>query len=83
MAKVKIYTTATCAYCRAEKAFLDSKGVKYEEAHVDADAAQAEEMIRLSGQMGVPFTVITHENGSAEGILGFDQDRLTKSLDLA
>ena len=82
MSTVKIYTTATCAYCRAEKAFLDSKGVKYEEAHVDVDAKQAEEMIRLSGQMGVPFTVITHDNGSAEGILGFDQDRIAHSLGL-
>ena len=26
--KVKIYSTATCVYCHAEKAFLDEKGVK-------------------------------------------------------
>lgn len=82
MAKIKIYTTATCGFCRAEKAFLDSKGVKYEEAKVDIDAKQAEEMIQLSGQMGVPFTVITHDDGKKSGIIGFDQARLTELLGL-
>lgn len=83
MTKIKIFTTATCAYCRAEKAFLDSKGVKYEEAHADRDVEAAQEMIRLSGQMGVPFTLITHDDGKVEGIIGFDQARLTQSLGLS
>lgn len=82
MSKVKIFTTSTCAYCRAEKAFLDSKGIKYEEAHADVDAKAAEEMINISGQMGVPFTVITHDDGRKVGILGFDQQRLTAELGL-
>lgn len=80
MPKVKIYTTATCAYCRAEKAFLDSKGVAYEEARADEDPAIAREMIDISGQMGVPFTVITKEDGSKIGILGFDQPKLSQEL---
>lgn len=80
---VKIYTTATCAYCRAEKAYLDSRGVKYEEAHADIDAAAAEEMIKISGQMGVPFTVITKDDGQKVGILGFDQQRLATELNLS
>ncbi len=82
MPKVKIYTTATCVYCRAEKAFLKEKGVEYEEAAVDADQTAAEEMVALSGQLGVPFTVITHDDGRQEAILGFDQPRLTQALGL-
>jgi glutaredoxin len=79
---VKIYTTATCAYCRAEKAFLDAKSVKYEEVAVDADPAAAEEMIKLSGQMGVPVTHIVRDDGSAQLVIGFDQARLTEALGL-
>ena len=79
MAKVKMYTTATCAYCAAEKNFLKQHGIEYSEVAVDTDEAAAEEMIHLSGQMGVPFTVITQADGTQVGVLGFDQPRL-KSL---
>jgi glutaredoxin len=82
MSKVKMYTTATCVYCRAEKAFFKEHNIDFVEAHVDVDAAAAEEMINLSGQMGVPFTVITKDDGTKEGILGFDQPRLKQALGL-
>ena len=38
MPKLKIYSTATCAYCHAEKVFLDGKGFKYESAAGDGEA---------------------------------------------
>lgn len=83
MPKVKIYTTATCVYCRAEKGWLQQKGVEFEEVAVDQDQQALEEMVGLSGQFGVPFTVITQDNGKREGILGFDQARLTSALGLS
>lgn len=79
--KVKIYSTATCAYCHAEKEFLTEKGVPFEEIRVDQDQDAAKEMIALSGQLGVPFTVIETEKGQ-EKILGFDQPKLTAALGL-
>lgn len=83
MAKnVKIYSTATCAYCHAEKEFLKDNDVAFEDIRVDEDQAAAEEMIKISGQMGVPFTVVTEEGQEPEYILGFDQPRLTKALGL-
>ena len=48
----------------------------------DEDEAAAHEMIELSGQMGVPFTVITKDDDSEEHILGFDQPRLNAVLGL-
>jgi len=78
---ITIYTTATCAYCRAEKAFLKKHDIAYTEVPVDTDEAAAEKMIRLSGQMGVPFTVINKDSGD-EHIVGFDQQRLTEALGL-
>lgn len=82
MAEVKIYTTSTCVYCRAEKQFLDAHGVKYQEMKADQDQDLAEELFHLSGQLAVPFTVIKHEDGKQEGILGFDQPRIAHALGL-
>lgn len=83
MPQIKIYSTNWCAYCRAEMRFLDEKGVKYDHVNVEEDQAAAEEMVKLSGQMGVPFTVITHDDGTKAAQLGFDQSWLTAQLKLA
>jgi glutaredoxin 3 len=83
MAKVKIYSTSWCAFCRAEKRFLTEKGVEFNDVDVEADQKEAEAMMKMSGQMGVPYTVITKDDGSTVGILGFDQPRLVSELKLA
>lgn len=80
--KVTIYTTTTCPYCKLEKEYLDSKGIKYENIFVDQDPKAAEEMVKISGQMGVPFTVISDDDGSKETILGFDRAKIDSSLGL-
>jgi glutaredoxin 3 len=79
--KIKIYSTATCVYCKAEKAFLDEKKIPYESVMVDEDQKLADELLELSGGLSVPYTVIT-TGDKTEGILGFDQPRLTAALGL-
>ena len=81
--KVTIYTTTTCPYCKLEKEYLDSKGIKYENIFVDQDAKAAEDMVKISGQMGVPFTVVTGDDGLKITILGFDRARIDSALGLA
>ena len=80
MATVKIFTTTTCPYCKLEKAYLDSKGIKYENVFVDHDEEAAKKMIEESGQMGVPFTEITKDDGSMVKILGFDKGKINEAL---
>lgn len=82
MPTIKIYSTSWCAFCKAEKKFLTEKGVKFDDVNVETDEQAAHEMVHLSGQMGVPFTVITKDDGSRVGIIGFDQSRLTQELGL-
>ena len=82
MAKVIIYSTTTCPYCKMEKEYLDSKGIKYENIFVDHDTESAKKMIEESGQMGVPFTEITKDDGSVVKILGFDRGKLDEALGL-
>lgn len=78
--QVKIFTTQTCPYCKMEKAYLDSKGIKYENVFVDDDEEAAKKMIEESGQMGVPFTEITKDDGSVAKILGFDKQKINEAL---
>jgi glutaredoxin 3 len=80
--KIKLYTTTTCPFCKQEKAFLDSKNIKYENHFVDEDEKAAEEMVKISGQMGVPFAVITQDDGSVVTILGFDKSKLESALNV-
>lgn len=71
MAKVEVYTTSYCPYCRQAKSLLKQKGVVFEEIDVSGDAALREKMIELSGgRRTVPEIFI---NGKIVG--GYDELR--------
>ena len=57
------------------KEFLTQRGVRWTEKYVDEDRDAAIEMIRRSGQRGVPVTVI-----GDEVIVGFDRPRLERAV---
>ena len=80
MAKVTMYTTTTCPFCRMQKEYLNSKNVKFSEILVDENPQEAQKMIAISGQMGVPFTVIVKDNGQQVNILGFDKAKIDDAL---
>ncbi len=56
--EIKIYLTSTCPHCRRARGFLVENGVKFEEFDVLDDHNAREEMIKKSGQMGVPVIII-------------------------
>lgn len=80
MTKVKIYSTTTCPFCKMEKQYLEEKGIQYENIFVDQQPDEAKRLIEESGQMGVPFTEITKDDGSMVKILGFDKSKLNEAL---
>ena len=80
MAQITLYTTTTCPFCKMQKDYFKSKNVQYKEILVDQNPDEAQKMIELSGQLGVPFTVITKEDGTIDKILGFDKVRLDSIL---
>ena len=82
MTKVKIYSTTTCPFCKMEKEYLEEKGTAYENIFVDQQPDEAKRLIEESGQMGVPFTEITKDDGQEEVIIGFDKVRLKSALEL-
>lgn len=75
--KVKVYTTSTCPYCAMAKDFLKKHGVAFEEIDVASNRGAAMEMIKKSGQMGVPVLEI-----GGEMIIGFDREAIKKALKL-
>ena len=77
MAKVIIYSTPFCVYCKMSKDFFQKNNVVYEEKDVAVDLTAREDMIRKSGQMGVPVIDV---DGSI--VVGFDQGRLKQLLHL-
>lgn len=81
--KIKIFTTTTCPFCKLEKEYLDSKGIAYDNVFVDKEPEAAKKMIEESGQMGVPFTEITKDDGSIVKILGFDKTKLNEALGIS
>lgn len=82
MARVTMYTTKTCPFCKMQKDYLNSKNISFSEILVDENPDEAQKMIEVSGQMGVPFTVIEKDDGQNENILGFDKARISKALGL-
>ena len=83
MNKITIYSTTTCPYCVMLKRWLDDKKVEYTEYMVDRNPIAAQQMVNLSGQMGVPFTTIETDDGKMQGILGYDVPTFKRVLDLA
>jgi glutaredoxin len=73
--KITIYSTRTCAYCYALKKWLDEKSIKYTEYLVDENPIAAQNMVRLSGQMGVPFSTVEYGDDKQKKILGFDRQK--------
>jgi len=80
MKNITIYSTATCGFCKMLKSYLNDKGIKYEVKMADEDQAIARELYEKSGQLGVPFTVITDEDGKEEMVLGFDRPKIDAAL---
>ena len=75
---VVVYTTPTCGYCHQAKQFLARQGVPFVEKNVAADRRAATEMVRLSGQQGVPVITV-----DGQVVVGFNLPRLRQLLQQA
>ncbi len=72
---VTVYSTPTCPWCTRAKSYLKEIGVPYEDKDVSVDVTAAREMVKISGQMGVPVLSI---DGSV--VVGFDKKRIDQLL---
>jgi len=76
VAKVEIYTKATCGFCTRAKKLLDFKQVEYEEHRVDGGGPRKDEMVsRAGGRMTVPQIFIDAKHiGGCDDLMGLERD---------
>ena len=74
---IKVFSTKFCPYCVTLKQFLKQRDIEFEDIDVSEDIKAQEEMIKKSGQMGVPVVDI-----DGEIIIGFDKEKICKVLNI-
>ena len=72
---VTVYSTPSCSYCRLAKDYLRKHNIPLTDYNVASDRAKADEMVRKSGQMGVPVLDI---NGRI--LVGFNPAEIERAL---
>lgn len=75
--KVILFTTPTCSFCNAAKRYLRERGIKFRDVDVSRDPIAARDMVRRSGQSGVPVIDI-----GGKIIIGFDRAKIDQYLGL-
>jgi glutaredoxin 3 len=72
---VSMYTTPTCSYCVKAKDYFRQNRISFNEYNVASDQRKADEMMRKSGQMGVPVIDV-----HGKIIVGFNQPEIERAL---
>ena len=73
--KVIVFSTPTCSFCTAAKHYFRQQGIKFRDVDVSRDPAAARDMVRRSGQQGVPVIDI-----GGKIIVGFDRNKINQLL---
>lgn len=73
--RVVVFTTPTCPWCNRAKAYLHERNVQFREVDVSRDRAAARDLVRRTGQMGVPVIEI-----GGQPIVGFDRAQIDRLL---
>lgn len=75
--RVIVFSTPNCPYCNMAKRYLRERGIRFRDVDVSRDPAAARDMVRRSGQQGVPVIDI---NGKI--VIGFDRAKINQLLGL-
>ncbi len=76
-ARIIVFSTPTCVHCTHVKRYLKEKGVRFKDVDVSRDTKAATDMVRKTGQQGVPQLWINNRP-----IVGFDRPKIDKLLNL-
>lgn len=73
--RVTVYSTPSCSWCTTLKNYLKANNIHYTDIDVSRNQQAAEDMVRRSGQQGVPQMDI-------EGriVVGFDKNKINSLL---
>jgi glutaredoxin 3 len=74
---VIVFSTPTCSWCRAVKQHLKKHQIRFKDIDISRDENAARDMIRRTGQQGVPVTLINNRP-----IVGFNKSEINRMLDI-
>ncbi len=74
---VVVYSTPSCSWCNRLKSYLRENNIKFRDIDVSKDQKAAEDMVKRSGQQGVPQSII-----GGQVIVGFDKAKIDRLLGL-
>ncbi len=75
MSKVVLFSTSTCSWCRRAKRYLKERRVPFKEINVERDPEAAKDLVKKTGQTGVPVVKIGNR-----WIVGFDRESIDREL---
>jgi len=75
LGKVLLFSTSTCSWCRRAKRYFKERGIPFKETNIERDADAARDIVRKTGQTGVPVIKI-----GSSWIVGFDKQRIEREL---
>ena len=80
-AKITMYTTDPCGFCRSAKSLLESRGVSYDEVNLAKDPDGRAELVALTGQMTFPQILVGRRAiGGFRELLEADRDGILEDL---
>ncbi len=74
---IKIYSTPSCPYCVTLKEFFKEKGFLFEDIDVSQNQSAVDEMVKKTGQYGVPVVDI-----DGQVVIGFDREKIMQLLNI-
>ena len=82
MAKVTVYSTEPCSFCRRVKGLLEARGVEFSEINLAKDPEGRVELARRTGMMSFPQVFVDDEllGGYAELQEAAESGRLAELL---
>jgi len=75
--KIVVFSTPSCPWCNKVKRYLRGKGFRYRDVDVSRDQRAAKDVVRRTGQMGVPVVLINNRP-----IIGFNKAEIDRLLDI-
>ena len=75
--RIIVFSTPSCPWCRKVKSYLKQNGFRFKDIDVSRDHKAAKDMVRKTGQQGVPQLWIDNYP-----IVGFDKAKIDRMLNI-
>jgi glutaredoxin 3 len=74
---VIVFSTPTCSWCVKLKRYLKESQVRFKDIDVSRNTSAARDMVRKTGQQGVPQMWINNVP-----VVGFDKNKINRLLEI-